>query len=99
MIRLSPEAESHVEALIVHFERLERPEAIRNLIAALANASDNISARPRSGLAAPRPYPSLASLGLLWTKSGPYWIAYGLEGGGPIIMGVFHDTANIPGRV
>ncbi len=99
MIPLSRQAESHINALREHFERLDRPEAIRNLILALSQASAQIENRPQAGLNAPRPYPSLASLGLLWTKAGSYWFAYLVEDAGPIIAGVFHDTADIPNRV
>jgi len=99
VIPLSPEAEAHLDALREHFERLDRPEATRNLIIALGRAAERIETNPRSGLPAPRPYPSLSSLGLLWTKSGSYWFAYTLAPAGPIIASVFHDTADIPNRV
>ena len=99
MIRLSSEAEAHLDTLREHFHRLERPEATRNLMAALGRAIDRIADQPDSGLLAPGPYPTLASLGLLWTKSGSYWFAYALTPGGAIIAGVFHDTADIPNRV
>jgi hypothetical protein len=49
-------------------------------------------------LSAPRPYPDLARPGLAWIKAGRYWIAYRTK---PrvIIVAVFYDTANIPGRL
>lgn len=99
MIALSRQAERHIDALREHFESLERPEAIRNLITALSRASARIETRPRDGLEAPRPYPSLKSLGLLWTKAGSYWFAYLIGDAIPIIAGVFHETADIPNRV
>ncbi len=99
VIALSRQAELHIDALREHFERLDRPEAIRNLTDALTQASSRIETRPRAGQDAPRPYPSLKSLGLLWTKAGSYWFAYLIGEVGPIIAGVFHETADIPNRV
>ena len=66
---------------------------------ALSQASSRIETRPQAGLEAPRPYPSLKSLGLLWTKAGSYWFAYMIGEAGPIIARVFHETADIPNRV
>ena len=98
MIPLTPEAEAQLDDLLAHFERLERPRASRNLILTLEDAAARIEHAPHEGLPAPRPYPSLARLGFLWTKSGQYWIAHMVLDSGPIIAGVFHDTADIPNR-
>jgi len=77
---------------------LSRPEAIRNLAYALAEASDLIERQPEGGLPAPRPYPQLAKPGRLWLHVRRYWVAYDLVT--PIrIVGVFFDAANIPKRV
>ena len=97
MIALSPEAVSQVESLEKFYIEAKRPEAIRHLAYALAEASLIILNAPDRGLRAPRPYPDLAALGLLWVRRGRYWIAY--DPSGPTIAGVFFDTADIPRRI
>jgi hypothetical protein len=52
---------------------------------------------PAAGLPAPQPYPQLARPGVAWIKAGRYWIAY-TTAAAPVIVGVFYETANIPGR-
>ena len=96
MIGLTALAERQFRELREHYEDLERPEATRGLIAALEEASSKIEKSP-AGLAAPRPYPHLARPDRLWIKAGRYWIAY--EPTTPVIVGVFYETANIPGRL
>jgi hypothetical protein len=65
--------------------------------AALAAAESSIARNPHGGLAAPRPYPQLVRPGRLWTKAGRYWIAYSPD---PlVILAVFYDSADIPGRI
>jgi len=76
---------------------MNRIEAVRNLAAALAEAEARIEHDPGAGLPAPRPYPGLAREGRAWTKTGRYWIAYSMTVP-PVILGVFHDSADIPGR-
>ena len=97
MIALTPEAKVQIEAFQSYYVEQQRPQAIRNLGHSLAEASLVILNAPQLGLAAPRPYPELASLELLWLKRGRYWIAY--DPAGPIIAGVFFDTGDIPNRV
>lgn len=97
MIRLSTEAERQVVELLRHYARLGRLEAGRTLIAAIDQATAKIEREPGQGLAAPRPYPALARPGRAWTKAGRYWIAYS-TGTPPVIVGVFYEAADIPGR-
>ena len=97
MIALTPEARAQLEEFERHYVRQQRPQALRNLGHSLAEASLVILNAPQRGLAAPRPYPELASLALLWLKRGRYWIAY--DPAGPVIAGVFFDTDDIPVRV
>ena len=98
MITLSPRAERHVESLLRHFDKLGRPEAQAALIAALDEAARIIESSPGVGLTSPRPYPDLARPDRVWIKSGRYWIAY-RHRPSPVIVAVFHDTADIPGRI
>lgn len=98
MIRLGSEAERQAAELLQHYARLARPEAGRNLVTALDQAAAQIERSPSAGLQAPRPYPFLARLGRLWIKVGRYWIAYSTTDP-PVILAIFHDAANIPGRL
>ena len=98
MIAFTPEARQQVRELREHYEKRDRPEAVRGLRTPLAAAWDKIVANPAAGLAAPRPYPHLARPGRSWIKAGHYWIAYSTNPA-PVIVGVFYETANIPGRL
>jgi plasmid stabilization system protein ParE len=97
LIALTPEAARQLEALERFYVDRQRPQALRNLGHALAEASLIIVNAPERGLPAPRPYADLASLGLSWLKRGRYWIAY--DPAVPIIAGVFFETDHIPDRV
>ena len=97
MIALTPEASAQIDRLEQFYIDKQRPQALRNLGHALAEASLIITNAPESGLPAPRPYPDLATLGLSWLKRGRYWIAY--DPSIPIIAGVFFETDDIPNRV
>ncbi len=97
MIGLTPEAERQYDRLLEHYERRERPDAIKNLMAALDEASRKIERNPAVGLAAPRPYPSLARPGRAWIKAGRYWFVYRTSTP-PVIVGIFFETADIAAR-
>jgi plasmid stabilization system protein ParE len=81
-----------------HYEKLERPEATRNLIAAIEGAWRTITTDPDSGLPAPRPYPNLTRPGRAWVQSGRYWIAF-VTRPSVAIVAVVYDAADIPRRV
>lgn len=98
MIRLSSGAARDVDALLAYYEERERPEATAGLLAALERAAARIERTPEIGLPAPRPYPILARTGRLWVKEGAYWIAYAITAPETVIVGVFHERADIPGR-
>ena len=97
MIALTPEASAQVDAFERFYIEKGRPQALRNLGHALAEASLIIANAPERGLPAPRPYPGLATLGLSWLKRGRYWIAY--DPAVPVIAGVFFETDDIPNRL
>jgi hypothetical protein len=97
VIALTPEASAQLDIFERFFVERQRPQALRNLGYALAEASLIIINAPERGMAAPRPYPELSEFGLLWLKRGRYWIAYDPDG--PIIAGVFFDTDDIPDRL
>jgi hypothetical protein len=94
LIGYTDEALEQVRAFRRHYETLARDAAIR----ALADSEAKIERAPGGGLPAPRPYPQLARPGWAWIKSGRYWVAY-RTGPAPVIVAVFFETANIPGRL
>lgn len=98
MTTLSRRAKSDVAALARDFRRKNRPEAIRNLLAALSEAMKQIANNPNGSKAAPRSYPGLARPGAAWMKVGRYWFGYSRDDP-PVITAVFYDAADIPGRV
>ena len=98
MIEYTPEASGHVDDLIRHYEDRQRPEAIRALLSAMDEAEGKIASNPAAGMRVPRPYPQLRQTGRVWLKAGRYWFAYSTTEP-PVIVGVFFETANIPGRL
>ena len=94
----SPGAQRQIIDLQRHYSALRRPEALRNLDRALREAEQRIERNPLGGLPAPRPYPDLTRPGRRWVKAGPYWIAYSTTDPA-VILAVFYETANIPGRL
>jgi plasmid stabilization system protein ParE len=98
LIAYTPEASRQIDDLIQHYEDRQRPEAIRALLTAMDEAEGKIDRAPSAGLKAPRPYPLLRQTGRAWVKAGRYWFAYGTTEP-PVIIGVFFETANIPGRL
>ena len=98
MIGFTARAARQLQQLRQHYEDRGRPEAIRALIAAVQAASRRIEANPAAGLAAPRPYPHLARPGQAWIKAGRYWISCTTTRP-PVIVAIFYETADIPGRL
>ncbi len=94
--RLSRRAISQAEALLKHYQRLERAEAIENLAAAI-RAAQAIIPTLRRHRAAPAPYPEVARTGTGWLRQGRYWFAYGTRRP-RVIRAIYYDTADIPGR-
>lgn len=98
-VRFTRKADRDIADFERHYKRLDRPEAIDNMRAAVDSAVDRIATDKARFLSAPRPYPSLANLGLLWTLSGRYWLSILVEVDVAVITGVFFDEADIPGRI
>lgn len=98
MIGFTARAARQLRDLRRHYEYLERPEAVRNLVSAMDEAIATIEQVQGAGLPAPRPYPELARPGRCWIKAGRYWVNYRTTK--PlIIVGIFHDSADIPSRL
>jgi hypothetical protein len=97
LIGISARAGRQIRDLRQHFESLERYEALLNLTRAVREAIGVIETAPMSGQTFPRPYPQLARPGQRWLKCGHYWIGYRITP--PVIIAVFYDQANIPGRM
>jgi plasmid stabilization system protein ParE len=98
LIVLTPRAARQVRALRQHYEKLGRPEATRNLVAAIESASHQITTNSAAGLPAPRPYPNVARPGRAWVQAGRYWIAY-ITRPSLAIVAVVYDAADIPRRL
>ena len=98
LIGFTAKALRQINTLRQHYEKLDRPEAVRNFIAAMQRAAERIEADPAAGLPAPRPYPELARPRRAWVQTGRYWALYRITKP-PVIVAVFYDSANIPGRL
>jgi len=99
VIRLSRKARAQLSCLAAYYEDKERPEAVRNLRAAIARAGERIETQRGLFFCTPRPYRTLTHPGWTWLKEGTYWIAYSAEPGGAVIQVVFHEAADIPNRI
>jgi plasmid stabilization system protein ParE len=98
LIEFTPEAERQVDELRSFYIRKLRSDALRNFLASLRAAVDQIERHPNEGKSAPRPYPDLIIPGRVWVKSGRYWVAYSTTKP-PVIVGVFFETSDIPSLV
>jgi plasmid stabilization system protein ParE len=92
-VRFSPRAKAQLAELRRYYRQKGRPEAARNLIAAMKMAAFKIG-RGQS-LPAPRPNPDLQAGGEAWVHVGHYWVLH--TTGEPVtVLAVFYDTADIP---
>ncbi len=96
-VRYTVRAVRQIDALHGHYLARGRVEASVALDRALTEAERIITKVPERGLLAPRPYPGLAAPGERWVLAGAYWVAYRL-GDPRVVLGVFYDRADIPGR-
>ncbi len=99
MIPLSAAAEAALDDLLRHYEMLGRDRAIDRLAASLETACTRYEHGEGRFFDAPRPYPALSGLGFRWAKEASYWIAFAETGTGPVVAGIFHEAADIPGRI
>jgi hypothetical protein len=99
VIRLTSRARAQIASLMAHYVERDRDDAIGNLRRAVTTASERIVAQRGPFFPAPRPYPSIARPGWRWLKVGSYWIAFGETGGSFVVRALFHESANIPGRM
>jgi plasmid stabilization system protein ParE len=97
LIDYTPAARRQVGDLIDSYCRKHRPEAVRNLDAALAAAERKIAAGPARPRLFPSVYRDLARPGRAWLKEGIYWIAY-QQTVPPAIVAVFWEQAEIDRR-
>jgi len=97
LIDYSRTARRRIRELIALYKKKHRPEAIRNLRAALVRAEGQIA----KGSAYHRPFPAthrtLARPNRAWLKVAIYWIAYELTVA-PAIIVVFWEGANLGQR-
>jgi plasmid stabilization system protein ParE len=99
VIRLSRKARTQLSSLAAYYEDKHRPEAVRNLRAAITRASERIETQRGLFFSAPRPYRTFTHPRWIWLKEGTYWIAYSAEPDGAVIQVVFHEAADIPNRI
>ena len=85
--------------LVAYYELLGRDEAIARLRQCIVTTSDRYAVTRGLFYSAPRPYPLLVRSGFRWTKEGPYWIAFDGTATEPLISALFHETADIAGRL
>jgi plasmid stabilization system protein ParE len=97
LIVYSATALRHIDELTAHYRRKRRPEAIRNLLAALDKAEALIESGPRRPRAFPATYRGLARPGRAWIKQARYWIAYDLTNP-PVVAAVFWEGADLARR-
>jgi len=99
VIPLSPAAARQLDELSRFYAERERDGAIDSLVDSVERASDRYLANQGLFYDAPRPYPALLRPGWRWAKDGRYWIAFGPARNRPVIRAIFHDAADIPGRL
>jgi plasmid stabilization system protein ParE len=98
VIPLSAAAEGDLDDLTTYYAERGRDRAIERLIGSVEAVCARYLAKRGSFLDAPRPYPALADLGFRRTKEDAYWFAFQETAKGPILVGIYHEAADIPGR-
>lgn len=97
MARIGPVARTQIANLAAHYRRLNRPEAVRNLRAAVAEVLRKIDQPNTRARRSPATYSGLAALNMFWIRQHIYWFSYGKASDGVMtIANVIWDRADIP---
>jgi plasmid stabilization system protein ParE len=99
MTPLAPAARRQLDALTRYYAERGRVDVIDHLIESIERACIRQTAGRGLFYDSPRPYPTLLRPGWRWTKEGSYWIAFSPGKDGFVIRAIFHEAANIPGRM
>lgn len=99
MVLIAAAARRQIDALARHYDELDREQATARMTAAVAVAVERIEDQAGPFWGAPRPYPGATRHGWRWLKSHRYWIAFEPIAGGHAITAIFHERADIPGRL
>ena len=94
-MRFSRAARDQLAELRRHYRRKNRPEAVQNLSEAVRQAARRIT--EGKSQAAPGTYPEIAQAGHAWIHAGRYWFVH-TSTRPHIILAVFYDESDIPGR-
>jgi hypothetical protein len=97
LIRYTRIARRQIADLVAHYRQKQRPEALRNLDNAMAEAEAAILRGPKRPRRYPATYSGLTRPGIAWLKSRSYWVAY-QQTVPPVIIAVFWDQAEIDRR-
>ncbi len=99
MIPLSAAAEAEPDALTSYYETLGRDRAIDRLVEAGGTACDRYDRRRGLFYDSPRPLPGACRYGSSLDEGGTLWIPFEETTAGPVVAGIFHESADIPNRL
>ena len=98
MARLTDRAAADIDELAEHFEKNERFEAAERLSLAVASGMADADRVGKNGRRFPAVYETLARPGHFWIKTHRYWFCYFMDKTEAVIVHVFYEQADIPGR-
>lgn len=99
MARLTVAAAAQFDALLDHYMRRERDEAVRLLRVAVGEALAAIDANPAAGRSFPGSYRGVGRWGFRWIRVHRYWFGYTIRDGDAVVTNILFETSNIPRRV
>jgi len=92
-IRLTPDADGQLTALVDFYKKKARPAAVLKLYSTLDHVSDPDNLPKSRFFDAPRPYPRLKFVGVTWTTHNGYWFGFVLTD--PIrIVAIIYGSAD-----